>query len=100
MLIAPLEIIVGREARANQTAKAAADGVLPPREARQAKKDQALDQDYLAFLARNVTTIDQFDAAMDQVNGNMRKAVSGMVLPLLPMPVQTAIRLRELSDES
>ncbi len=91
---------MGREARANQVAKDAAAGLLPPSEARAIRKAASQDQDYLKFLARNIDSLEQFDDAMSKVKGEMRDAVKGMLLPLLPMPIQTAIRKRELASEA
>ncbi len=93
--------IVGREARANPVAIRAKDGLLPPTKTRDEVAQENSDNDYLRFLARNITSLEQFDHAMLQVRPDMTTTVRELILPLLPMPIQTAIRLREVdSDES
>ncbi len=105
MLVGPLEVIVGREARANPVAQDAAAGLLTPHSETRAAREEVRkvakqDGDYLKYLALNIDSVEQFDDAMTQVKGNMQEAVKGMILPLLPMHIQTAIRQREVLSES
>ena len=85
---------MGREARINAAARSTS---LSPRDARRAKKQQEDDLDYLKFLARNIESTEQFNAAISASKPAMRDAVRAAILPHLPENLRSQL---EPSHES
>jgi hypothetical protein len=90
MLIARLEEIVGREARANPVAADAKAGKLTARSGQEQKKQQD-DEAYLGFLARQVKSAGQFEMMIAQVQPELRAAVSLAIWKKLRPEVQALI---------
>lgn len=93
MLIGPLEEIVGRAARANPTAVAAAAGELSPRSPTDKIRERTAsdDQAYLGFLARQVESPEQFNELIEKVSPQMRQAVRQTIWKKLKPEVQARI---------
>ena len=87
MLTGPLGEIMGREARANPTAVAAKAGELSGDKVRTKSDDEA----YLGFLARQINSLEQFDAMIEQTKPRLRNAVRLQIWTKLRPDVQKLI---------
>jgi hypothetical protein len=90
LLMGPLEVIVGREARANPTAVSAAAGQLPAMD-RQDRVKAETDSEYLGYMARKIVSLEQFNAMVKTARPDIRHAVKLAIWKKLLPEVQALI---------